>query len=243
MHQARRKFRVWGLLGKVSLLTLLASCVAQEQYDEMHRSAKHYQKEFLNADRRLAELEAENATLRQQLDAAQLGTIDASFNDDIDRQLEEVQNILAQLGDEPGDVTKFAVDGGYVYRVKDSILFDLGSTTISDDGREIMMTVAEDIRSRPHGGVYVRGHTDNVPVVKPATLERFPHGNLQLSAARAVEVAALLIEAGKVDKERVIVMGFGPNDPVNPNTSAENRQKNRRVDIFVADETASSEQP
>ncbi len=78
------------------------------------------------------------------------------------------------------------------------------------------------------------GHTDSVPVKKPQTLERFPHGNLQLSAARAVEVAASMIEDAGIARENVIVMGFGPNDPVAPNTTAEGRQQNRRVDIFVA---------
>jgi flagellar motor protein MotB len=32
------------------------------------------------------------------------------------------------------------------------------------------------------------------------------------------------------------VMGFGPNEPVAPNDTDANRQRNRRVDIFVADE-------
>ena len=107
---------------------------------------------------------------------------------------------------------------------------------VSADAQPILDQIAADIVSRPHGGLFVRGHTDNVPIVKPETVQRFPHGNLQLSASRAVEVAAQLIQRGKVASDRVTVMGFGPSDPVAPNDSPEGRQKNRRVDIFVADE-------
>jgi chemotaxis protein MotB len=34
-------------------------------------------------------------------------------------------------------------------------------------------------------------------------------------------------------------MGFGPSEPVAPNDTADNRQKNRRVEIFVSDEETS----
>jgi chemotaxis protein MotB len=71
--------------------------------------------------------------------------------------------------------------------------------------------------------------------VKPATVEKFPHGNLQLSSARAVEVAAALIGTKRVEARDVTVAGFGPYEPLKPNDSAENKRLNRRVEIFVAD--------
>ena len=129
-------------------------------------------------------MQAENLRLKAQLQAGGGATLDASYTQDIDQRLSHLKDILAQLGKDPGDVTKFAVDGGYVYRIKDSILFASGSSDISTDGQQVLATVAEDINSRPHGLVYVRGHTDNVPVAKPQTLERFPHGNLQGSLRR-----------------------------------------------------------
>jgi flagellar motor protein MotB len=221
--------------GAFLLATALSACVAQEHYDDAQTSAKHWQREFIEATKQRDELQAENMKLKAQLEAGGGAPLDASYTNDIDQRLSHLKDILAQLGKDPGDVTKFAVDGGYVYRVKDSILFAPGSSDISSDGQQVLATVAEDINSRPHGAVYVRGHTDNVPVAKPATMERFPHGNLQLSAARAVEVGALLASKGHVDSSRIVVMGFGPNEPVAPNDSDANKQKNRRVDIFVSD--------
>jgi flagellar motor protein MotB len=217
----------------LALAALLASCVAQETYDDAQLNAKHWQKMALERDRRISELETENARLEAELQASDLQVSEAGYQ--IDQRLDNLRNILSELGDNPGDVTKFQVDGGYVYRVKDSVLFALGSAQVSDDGRSKLAEIAADINSRPHGKVYVRGHTDSTPVKRPETLKQFPHGNLQLSAARAVEVAALLVSEGRVDGERVVVMGFGPSEPVAANDTPANQQLNRRVEIFVAD--------
>lgn len=224
----------------LSLATALGACVAQETYAQAELSAKHYQNQTIRKDAEIARLEDENRRLQAQLDAAQVGISEAGYTDDIDERLRRLRDTLAELGQDPGDVTKFKVDGGYVYRVKDSILFALGSSDITSDGQRILEEVAADIKSRAHGKVYVRGHTDSLPVKRPETLARFPHGNLQLSAARAVEVGAFLSGKGHVETDRVVVMGFGPSDPVAPNDNEANRQQNRRVDIFVSDEAAGS---
>jgi chemotaxis protein MotB len=119
--------------------------------------------------------------------------------------------------------------------VQDKILFASGSSELSPEGRQAVEQLSDEIGSRPHGRVWVRGHTDNVPVAKPATKERFPHGNLQLSAARAIEVAVALSKTGKVKERDIAVAGFGQHDPVKPNSNDENKRLNRRVEIFVAD--------
>lgn len=230
--------RTWTALGALCaapLLLVLGSCVAQETYDQAELTAKHYQDQAIRLEAELARLEDENRRMRSQLDAAEIRVSEAGYTDDIDQRLQNLRSILAELGNEPGDVSKIAVPGGYVYRVKDSVLFDLGSAQIRADGQRVLEEVAADIASRPFETVYVRGHTDNLPVKRAETLARFPHGNLQLSAARAVEVAAFLTGSGGVNSRQVVVMGFGPNEPVASNDSEANRQMNRRVDIFVAD--------
>jgi chemotaxis protein MotB len=223
-----------GLVGVVALGGLLTSCVTQEQYDDAQQSAKHYQKEWIDQGRRLSELESENARLRAELEAGDVEIAEAGYQ--IDERLANLRTIMSELGNDPGDVTKFQVEGGYVYRMKDSILFGFASSEVSADGKTILLEVAEDINSRPHGKVYVRGHTDSIPVKRAETLKKYPHGNLQLSAARAIEVAGILTANGSVDKNRVVVMGFGPSEPVAPNDNEEGRKKNRRVEIFVSDE-------
>ena len=223
-------------------LLAFASCVAQERYDDASLSAKHYQNKTIENDRRVSELEDENRRLRAQLEASEKSLTEAGFSSEaVDERLRNLSKILAEIGGNPGDVTKFSVDGGYVYRMKDSIVFGLGSAELSEDGKKILAEICTDIGSRAHGKVYVRGHTDSTPISKPETKAKYPNGNLQLSAERAVSVGAYLGGAGKIGEETIVVMGFGSHDPVASNDSPENKQKNRRVDIFVADAEAGAQ--
>jgi len=227
--------RALGALCAVPLVCALGSCVAQETYDKAELSAKHYQTEAIRLEAEVARLEEDNRRMAAQLDAADVRIREASDTSDIDAELERLRALVAQMGGQEGDVQRFEVEGGTLYRVTDAILFDLGSTEIRADGQQILQEVANDIRSRARGKIYVRGHTDTVPIKRPETVARFPHGNLQLSAARAVEVAAFLEQRGNVDSSRLVVMGFGPSEPVAPNDSEANRRKNRRVEIFASD--------
>lgn len=233
MHfNVNRKSR-GSVLGVVLAVLVGGACVTQEEYDEAVAAAKRYEKEFYRLDKHVNELRDENRRLRQQLDASAIEA--ANPTADIDQRLDDVRGILAELGPNPGDVTKFQVDGGYVYRVKNSILFDFASADLRPAARAVMDQIAADIKSQPHGRVYVRGHSDNVPVVRPETLAKFPHGNLHLSAERAINVGGYLVEQGGVVDDRLVVMGFGSTEPVASNDTEEGRQQNRRVDIFVED--------
>ncbi|MEO6709804.1 MAG: OmpA family protein [Planctomycetota bacterium] len=225
------------VLGTLCLATLFSSCVAQEHYDDVKTSAKHYQKAFIEADKERGELALENARLKEQLRVGG-SPIDANSNlAAYDSRISELKAALSELGANPGDVTKFAVDGGNVYRVKDAILFSLGSASISPEGLKALEGVAADIAKTAHGQVSVRGHTDNMPVSRPETKAKYPLGNLQLSAERAVE-AAVALQSLLGSTDDLVVMGFGDSVPVAANDSESNRQKNRRVEIFVADSTS-----
>ena len=225
------------VLGALCLATIFSSCVAQDQYLTEQTKAKHWQKTAIDLEAQRADLNAENARLKEMLRVSETNPINASGSlADIDSRLKALNNIRAELGANPGDVTKFAVDGGNLYQIKDAILFASGSASLSAEGSKILESVYADIESKPHGQVCVRGHTDNVPVSKPETKAKFPHGNLQLSAARAIEVAAALDSKGALSD--LVVMGFGDSSPVVANDNEANRQKNRRVEIFVANPTA-----
>ena len=77
------------------------------------------------------------------------------------------------------------------------------------------------------GNVIVNGYTDNVPI----RTAQFP-SNYHLSKDRAAHVMGILAQ-GLVDQDRIRAQGLGESDPVVPNNSAENRARNRRVEIVV----------
>jgi chemotaxis protein MotB len=215
---------------------LFASCVTQEKYDESVALADKYELQMHSAQERAAKLQEENDRLRAQLLGDQASALsDASWGQSMRDQVGELRRMIDDLDHPPGDIERFDVEGGYVFMIQDKVLFESGSADIGSDGRAALLKLSAEIRNAPHGRIVVRGHTDSDPVVKPATMERFPHGNLQLSAARAVSVGALLIAEGKVDARDVVVAGYGPWEPVADNDSADNKRLNRRVEIFVAD--------
>jgi len=227
----------------VVLAAASSACVAQTRYDEALAESRYYQRKYQEMDSFYGTLEAENQRLKGELALYEgKGPIDAAATKDIDERLERLRQIteaVGTMGAAEGDVTILTVEGGYGVRVSDAVLFDSGSTDVKPEGRELLGKVAQQIASQPYQRVWVRGHTDTDPVSRPATVERFPHGNIQLSAARAVEVAALLSQAG-VKQERVVVAGFGPAEPVVANDTPDNKRRNRRVEIFVLDEAAAA---
>ena len=71
------------------------------------------------------------------------------------------------------------------------------------------------------------GHTDNVPI----KTSRFP-SNWELSTARAVEVARLLV-AGGMKPEVIGAAGYAEFDPVAQNDTPMNKALNRRIEIIL----------
>src|SRR5262245_21851398 len=216
------------------------ACVAQPRYDDALAEVKYYQRQYQDLAAFHGQCEAKIDGLKGELALYQgKMPLEAVATKEIDERLAHLKQLTEAIGTSsgaaPGDVEFLAVEGGYGVRVTDAVLFDSGSDAIKPEGREILLKVAQQIGSQPYRRVWVRGHTDSDPVKRPGTVERFPHGNLQLSASRAVEVGALLSTNG-VSQERLIVAGFGPSEPVAPNDTAENKKRNRRVEIFVLEE-------
>jgi chemotaxis protein MotB len=79
-----------------------------------------------------------------------------------------------------------------------------------------------------NGKIIVAGHADNLPI----RTERY-RSNWDLSAARAASVVHQLIERAQLPPQRMVAEGHGDAHPIFPNTTPENRAKNRRVEIVL----------
>ena len=74
----------------------------------------------------------------------------------------------------------------------------------------------------------VEGHSDNVPIHNAAFAS-----NWDLSTARAMAVAMMLIDDAGFDPSRMSIAGYGQYHPTASNDTPEGRRANRRVDIVV----------
>ncbi len=108
------------------------------------------------------------------------------------------------------------------------LLFAPGRTDLRGEARGVLGGLAAVLNRTDHM-VEVMGHTDSVPYHS----EQFPT-NWELSVIRACKVARFLMEEMRIPGYRFIVSGQAYHRPVKPNTTAENRAANRRVEIILS---------
>ena len=103
------------------------------------------------------------------------------------------------------------------------ILFDFNKATLRREVEFSLVRVATILNQFPEMKVQIEGHTDNVGTADY---------NLELSQRRSQAVQDFLASQ-QVAAERMTSEGFGMTRPVADNTTAEGRQKNRRVDLVI----------
>lgn len=137
-------------------------------------------------------------------------------------QSRELDLLVEQRREERGLVVSIA---------SDDVLFSLGSTAISDIGRDVIEVVAQTLDGFPNP-LLVEGHTDDTP------LDRGGYTNWNLSTDRAVAVLQLMVDEHELPPERVGAVGYGEHHPLAGNDTGSGRSLNRRVDIVVLIEEA-----
>jgi outer membrane protein OmpA-like peptidoglycan-associated protein len=114
-----------------------------------------------------------------------------------------------------------------------NILFDYGKATIRPESDTILQHGAVVMNEQiPNSSFYIDGYTDNRGSIAV---------NKRLSKARAQAVANALIRGG-VDKSRIIVRGFGKDNPICDNKTDAGRQCNRRVEVTIRNVNQQQEQ-
>jgi len=105
--------------------------------------------------------------------------------------------------------------------VLEGIVFETGKSTIKAESEPILNGVLQTLSENPEVFVMITGHTDNVGK---------RNSNMKLSQARADAVRAWLVAKG-IESKRMSTMGYGPDRPIVPNDTDENKQKNRRIEF------------
>ncbi len=123
-------------------------------------------------------------------------------------------------------------DGAIILRINDSVLFAPGQATVNPSAYPLLRKIADIIRPLPMT-VRIEGHTDNTP------LSGAKMTNWDLSVARAVSVLRFYTRGKLFTQDRTAATGYGATHPVVPNTTPENRKKNRRVDFVLKSQSSS----
>ena len=145
------------------------------------------------------------------------------------KRLQEYNSMLKQLKSmiDSGKLTVRIVRNKMVIELPEAVLFASGSAKLKKEGIRVLAELGPVLASLKGREFQVGGHTDN----KPIRTKRFP-SNWELSGARSIDVAELLIEYG-VPGNRISAAAYADTQPGESNDTAEGRAKNRRIEIAL----------
>lgn len=109
------------------------------------------------------------------------------------------------------------------YEILNNIFFETGRFELEEKSKTELEKLVKLLKLNPTVRLEISGHTDDVG--KDAE-------NLALSRKRAQAVGDYLVAAG-VSAQRIKTEGYGKTRPFMPNTSDENRRRNRRIEVRI----------
>lgn len=248
---------LWGVGLGVPLLGAPGCVVPRQQYDRvvcqsrnlaeqnhaqlaelenLRVHARHIENQLMRTEQELALLGERAELERQQL---------AAYQRDHEEMVEQVRQLDAgrlvgspvarrQLGELSRRFPDLKCDPQLgLAKLETDILFDTGRAELKSGAEQLIRELVERLKSPEMADlrVVVVGHTDDRQIAGRAVRELYPT-NFHLSAARALAVAEAMRQAG-LPEHRIGLAAMGSHEPVAPNLSAADRQKNRRTEVFI----------
>ncbi|MBL8819223.1 MAG: OmpA family protein [Planctomyces sp.] len=175
--------------------------------------------ELATANERVRNLMAERDALNQQYSKALTG---------------DPTMVAGNAGGLPLNAENFEYDAATgLNKFRSDVLFDLGSDILRPEAGPILAEFADSVKSGSAAGmrVLIVGHTDDVRVARPETIQHHPT-NWHLSTDRAAAVILALKNQG-VPESQMCAMGYGEFQPLESSSDDVARQRNRRVELYV----------
>lgn len=147
----------------------------------------------------------------------------------------------AKLSSLMGVITKYVEDNnlgdqifvadkpqGIAITLSDRFLFDAGRAELKPPAFPALRQLAGLFRGIG-ASISIEGHTDNTPV----SASSHYNDNWELSGARALSVLRFFLESEGLNPATFQYAGYADTRPAYDNSTAEGRQKNRRVELIV----------
>jgi len=150
----------------------------------------------------------------------------------IDQQRKNTQELRSKInnalvGFNSNELTVSTKNGKVYVSLQENLLFPSGSAVVNPKGKQALSKLAEVLNVNNDINVEIEGHTDSIPIRGKY------QDNWDLSTARSTAIVRILTETYKVDPARVTASGRSRWEPVDANTTAEGRAKNRRTEIIL----------
>jgi chemotaxis protein MotB len=252
-----RRFTKWTAL---ALVIATAGCgYSQEEWDAKVRENTSLRDQLTTERQAHKKCEADNTAANQQIDELKRQLTERGVNlenmsaslaeqkkalDEYARrtdQLDQIRKRFELLQQKLQKLTQLGLqvevrNNRMLIRLPGDVLFDSGSDKLKKEGNDILLQVAEVIRTDADLSkrrFQVAGHTDSKPLMGGTFRD-----NWGLSAMRARSVLVLLTTptdkgGGGLLPSNWSASGYADTDPVSTNETDDGRQKNRRVELVV----------
>jgi len=218
--------------GALGSLLLAQGCIAtrdwvKEQMDPVSNRVTESETRLTKGEGRLTQSEKQIGTMDSKITGIEgkLGQFEGRLGQ-VDAKADKALNALSNLRLE----RRFVID------LKEGANFAFGSSNLPNQAQKEIDGFLSDLKGDPSGAgntvFVVAGHTDNVGT---------DNINYELGKRRADAVSRYLITQKKVDPLKVMSVSYGESAPLTENNNAQNRAKNRRVEILVYREAITSE--
>jgi len=146
--------------------------------------------------------------------------------------LSELKNRIsnALLNFEGKGLTVEQRNGKVYVSMENKLLFKSGRWDIEPAGKQALSDLAKVLEENPDIAILIEGHTDNVPFSPKGQLE----SNWDLSTKRATAVVNILLENERILPQNLTAAGRSEFLPIGPNSSAEGRASNRRIEVVLS---------
>ncbi len=175
----------------------------------MTRQLEAMRRERTELESRLSQLRQEQEQMRASMQELQVE------KSTLEERLQGALSLVAETR---------ATARGLIVSLPD-ILFDVGEATLKPEAQLALAKLAGILLIMQDLNLRVEGHTDSTGS---------PSFNQRLSERRADAVFDLLAKQG-ISASRMKTAGYGMERPIADNSTAEGRQKNRRVEIVIAE--------
>jgi flagellar motor protein MotB len=204
---------------------LLGSCVSRESYMRATNALANTEESLKQLKRYQSQIETHSKTLRQRLREMEGKVIPGVDRQKLAQLLEDLRAGKPVKPDGKGWTT---VDNMAAFTMGGSVLFSSGSAELTKAGEQVIGGVVPQLKEKA-SFLQIRGHTDTDPIKKSTWQD-----NMHLSLARAHAVYRFLARAG-FPRDRMVVAGYGPFKPVSQGTEEKDKERNRRVEILIAE--------
>lgn len=196
-----------------------------EETERIMADLKSAQDDLLTREDNLKQLQAELDAKSRSLMELQTAL---NRNDSITKAMRKAV-ADALLGFEGKGLSVYTKNGKVYVSMDEKLLFASGKWDVSPDGVAALKNLAGVLEKNPDITVNIEGHTDNVPYNGTGQVK----DNWDLSVMRATAIVKILTSNSKINPKRLISSGRSEYLPVEPNTTAANKAKNRRTEIIL----------